>query len=95
MIYTSGFHREAERCFDAPWALVNLIHWERSHSLVAAPGKRTVQFASLSFDVSFIELFTTFYNGGTLVLVPAWLRNDPFRFPDLLKQGHIHRIILR
>ena len=49
-------------------ALANLIQWQLRTS-VCGPGDRTLQFAPISFDVSFQEIFTTFAQGGTLVLI--------------------------
>jgi non-ribosomal peptide synthetase component F len=48
--------------------LLNLIQWQLRTS-VLKEGDRTLQFAPISFDVSFQELFTTFAQGGTLVLI--------------------------
>ncbi len=49
-------------------ALVNLI---RMAAAILGDGEsqKTLQFASLGFDVSFQELFGTWCTGGTLVLV--------------------------
>jgi len=46
--------------------LVNLLQWQRKHSKATA-GTKTLQFAPLSFDVSFQELFATLGTGGTLI----------------------------
>lgn len=48
--------------------LLNLIQWQLRTS-VCKSGDRTLQFAPISFDVSFQEIFTTFAQGGTLVLI--------------------------
>ncbi|MBK7943818.1 MAG: AMP-binding protein [Flavobacteriales bacterium] len=48
--------------------LMNLIQWQLRTS-VCKEGDRTLQFAPISFDVSFQEIFTTFAQGGTLVLI--------------------------
>ena len=46
--------------------LINLIEWQVRTS-VLKEGAKTLQFAPISFDVSFQELFTTFAQRGTLV----------------------------
>lgn len=48
--------------------LMNLVRWQLRTS-VLKEGDRTLQFAPISFDVSFQEIFTTFAQGGTLVLI--------------------------
>ena len=46
-------------------AMANLIAWHKG-TVLGAPA-RTLQFAPLSFDVSFQECFGTWATGGTLV----------------------------
>ncbi len=65
--------------------LVNLISWQYRE---LGPGGTTLQFAPLSFDVSFQEIFSTLCAGTMLVLVPETLRQDPaglWRFISLQK----------
>ena len=45
--------------------LTQLLAW---HELALPGAYRTLQFASLSFDVSFEEVFSVWTTGGTLVL---------------------------
>src|ERR1043165_9202749 len=71
--------------------LVNLLYWQM-HRSAAAP--RTLQFTSLSFDVSFQEIFSTRCAGGTLVLMREEARRDPEGLWELLIRERIERLFL-
>jgi amino acid adenylation domain-containing protein len=68
VLYTSGSTGEPKGVCMGHAPLVNLLHWQQDNS-EAGPGTRTLQFAPLSFDVSFQEIFATLGTGGTLVLL--------------------------
>ena len=72
VIYTSGSTGKPKGVAMTHRPLVNLLYWQMRRS---ANALRTLQFASLSFDVSFQEIFSTWCAGGTLVLVRR--RNAP------------------
>src|SRR6185369_7889190 len=57
-------------------------------------GVPTLQFASLSFDASFHEMFACWGSGGTLVLVPEELRRDMPALALLLVERRIEKAIL-
>jgi len=86
VIYTSGSTGWPKGVAMPHRALANLINWQ-----TAAPFQplRTLQFASLSFDVSFQEIFSTWCSGGTLVTVSDEVRRDA---PALLRFMIEHRI---
>ena len=56
--------------------LLNLLRWQ-ARTCPVALGSRVLQFAPLSFDVSFQEIFSTLGEGGTLMLIAEGLRRDP------------------
>src|SRR5262249_24032199 len=67
VIYTSGSTGQPKGVAMHHRPLFNLISWE----IIGPPvpcGAKTLQFASLSFDVSFQEIFTTWCSGGLLIL---------------------------
>ncbi|HYG09090.1 MAG TPA: non-ribosomal peptide synthetase, partial [Pyrinomonadaceae bacterium] len=57
-------------------------------------GARTVQFASLSFDVSFQDMFSTWFSGGTLVLLTEAQRRDIGGLSGILTDSEVHRIFI-
>ncbi|MBL0034589.1 MAG: amino acid adenylation domain-containing protein [Flavobacteriales bacterium] len=73
--------------------LLNLIQWQLRTS-VLKEGDRTLQFAPISFDVSFQELFTTFAQGGTLVLITDEDRLNSTQLLRKIIAQKINRIIV-
>ncbi|MBV6405296.1 MAG: D-alanine--poly(phosphoribitol) ligase subunit 1 [Flavobacteriales bacterium] len=73
--------------------LTNLIQWQLRTSVLKA-GDRTLQFAPISFDVSFQEIFTTFAQGGTLVLITDEDRLNSTQLLRKIIAGKINRIIV-
>jgi amino acid adenylation domain-containing protein len=91
IIYTSGSTGRPKGVAMPHGALRNLIGWQLNSEFTPA---RTVQFSSLSFDVSFQELFSTWCSGGTLVLVSQEVRRDPAAMVEFLRTQRIERIFL-
>ncbi|MFN8352142.1 MAG: amino acid adenylation domain-containing protein [Flavobacteriales bacterium] len=73
--------------------LTNLIQWQLRTSVCKA-GDRTLQFAPVSFDVSFQEIFTTFAQGGTLVLITDEDRLNSTQLLRKIIAQKINRIIV-
>jgi amino acid adenylation domain-containing protein/FkbM family methyltransferase len=66
--------------------------WSAAASPARAP--RTLQFASLSFDVSFQEIFSTLGGGGEIVLVSEDERRDAPRLLRLIAETGVERLFL-
>jgi amino acid adenylation domain-containing protein len=75
IIYTSGSTGIPKGVAMQHQSLINLITWQ-IQNVTAPSSARTAQFASLSFDVSVQEIFSTWCGGGTLILVPEETRRD-------------------
>src|SRR5207249_1565553 len=84
VIYTSGSTGRPKGAAMRQGALVNLVAWQRERS-GWMPGRRTLQYSSIAFDVSFQEIFSTFAEGGTLVLVSEADRRDPTALLGVLR----------
>ena len=93
VIFTSGSTGRPKGVAMVHRALANLLTWQRR-----VPGfdraVRTLQFASLSFDVSFQEIFLTLATGGTLVLVSEEVRRDPDALARLLAERRVERLFV-
>jgi len=93
IIFTSGSTGRPKGVALSHGALANLIAWQKAVS-TPQPSQRTLQFASLSFDVSFQEMMSTWATGGALVLVGEELRRDPARLLATLEAAAVDRIFL-
>ncbi|MEA2693693.1 MAG: hypothetical protein QOJ16_3080, partial [Acidobacteriota bacterium] len=91
VLYTSGSTGRPKGVAMPHRPLANMVAWQ----LGAAPwGRRTLQFASLSFDVSFQEMLSTWGGGGCLVLVSDELRRDAPALLRLLRERRVERLFL-
>ena len=93
VIYTSGSTGKPKGVAMPHRPLSNLICWQRENA-VAASTARTLQFAPISFDVSFQDLFSTWCAGGTLLLLAEETRRDPGALLRFLAENKIERIFL-
>jgi amino acid adenylation domain-containing protein len=92
IIYTSGSTGRPKAVAMPHRPLVNLINYQTRLERLRAP--RTLQFASLSFDVSCQELFSTWTAGGSLVLIDEEVRLDGRELERVLSQQQVERIYL-
>lgn len=93
ILYTSGSTGRPKGVAMAHGPLARLVDWHLTND-GPQHGRVTAQFAPVSFDVSFQEIFSTLSAGGTLVLVPEDVRRDPDRLLDLLIENRVNRLFL-
>jgi len=93
VIYTSGSTGKPKGVVMPHRVLSNLVQWQLERT-VAGRRARTLQYASLSFDVSFQEMFSTWCGGGTLVMIPDELRRDANALLRLVDAMEIERMFL-
>lgn len=92
-IYTSGSTGKPKGVPLPHRSLVNLITWQLQNSTLEGAAK-TLQFASLSFDVSFQEMFCTWCAGGALVFITEEIRRDAQSLLQLIDKEQIQRLFL-
>jgi len=92
-IYTSGSTGLPKGVVLSHEGLSNLIEWQQTQGTLGQAA-RTLQFASLSFDVSFQELFTTWSQGGTLVMISEALRKDLPALAGFISEQQIGRLYM-
>jgi amino acid adenylation domain-containing protein/FkbH-like protein len=93
VIYTSGSTGRPKGIAMPHRAMVNLLEWHRQN-LNTRPGERVLQFAALSFDVAFQEIFSTLALGGTLELLDEWVRRDARALAELMVSRQISRLFV-
>jgi amino acid adenylation domain-containing protein len=91
LIYTSGSTGKPKGVAMRHGPMANLVQWQMRRSGEAL---RTVQFTSLSFDVSFQEIFSTLCAGATLVLLREETRRDAGALLQLLISERIERLFV-
>ncbi|WP_168188733.1 non-ribosomal peptide synthetase [Thermoflavimicrobium daqui] len=92
VIYTSGSTGKPKGIMMDHRPLVNLIQWQNKNLL--SPKANVLQFSTLNFDMSCQEIFATFSNGGTLVLIDERTRKDPEALFKLVLDEKISRVHL-
>ncbi|NOK21667.1 non-ribosomal peptide synthetase, partial [Corallococcus carmarthensis] len=93
LLYTSGSTGTPKGTAVEHRSVANLV----THEAVAygiGPDSRVLQFASLSFDLSVEEIFTTLCNGATLVLAPLEKLMPGAPLPVLLREQHLSVVSL-
>ncbi len=93
IIYTSGSTGRPKGVRMNHGTLDNLIRWQNAR-YPSAVCYRTLQFSSLSFDVSFQEIFATLTRGGCLFLVSQETRQDFRALLNAIDRHRIERIFL-
>jgi len=93
VLYTSGSTGRPKGVAWSHEALTNLVEWvDRDAGM--AHGVRTLQYASLSFDVSAQELFPTWRSGGTVVLLEEEQRRDAEQLLKVLATQRAERLFI-
>ena len=93
IIYTSGSTGTPKGIAMPHQSLANLVHWyNTTYTLDELP--RTLQFASINFDVSFEEMFSTWTVGGTLFALDEEERLNPYRLFEIIVENSINRMFI-
>jgi amino acid adenylation domain-containing protein len=93
IIYTSGSTGRPKGVAVPHDPPCHLLRWH-ARALPLAAGARVLQFAPLSFDASFQEVFGTWAAGGTLVLLDECQRRDPRGLRRFLADERINRVYM-
>ncbi|NOQ25782.1 MAG: amino acid adenylation domain-containing protein, partial [Bacteroidales bacterium] len=91
VIYTSGSTGNPKGVMLEHRNLINLIHNNANTNLVF---DRVLQFTSISFDVSFQEIFSTLLSGGQLFLISEDDRQEINKLFELVEKESIETLFL-
>ncbi|WP_371681071.1 amino acid adenylation domain-containing protein [Streptomyces sp. NBC_01276] len=93
VLFTSGSTGRPKGVAMPHRSLAGLVDWQaRAES--GAAGGATLQYAPMSFDVSFQEIFSTLCSGGTLHLIGDAERRDMPELLRLIDRAGIERVFL-
>jgi amino acid adenylation domain-containing protein len=92
LIYTSGSTGEPKGIMLEHRSLVNLIDYQFNHTNISF--NRVLQFTTISFDVSFQEIFSTLLAGGKLYLVDEETRNNIPGLFEVINRNEIETLFL-
>ncbi|MFD7134315.1 amino acid adenylation domain-containing protein [Streptomyces sp. NPDC059894] len=93
LLFTSGSSGEPKGVELPHRVLANYMRWQVPSASGAAGGK-TLQFAPLSFDVAFQEIYSTLCGGGTLQLLAEDERRDMPALLRLLDREEVERVFM-
>jgi amino acid adenylation domain-containing protein len=93
VIYTSGSTGRPKGVAMQHRPLVNLIAWQLGDWRAPANAV-TLQFATISFDASFHEMFSAWLAGGSVVLIDEALRYDQAALLELMEREGVERVFM-
>ena len=91
VMYTSGSTGRPKGVVMPHGPLFNLIAWQLTRNQL---GLKTAQYGSISFDMSFHEIFATWLAGGLLVIVPETSRRQADELLEIIQRESIERIFI-
>lgn len=91
VIYTSGSTGQPKGVMLPHRALTNLMCW---HNEKIQEQRNVLQFTTLNFDMSFIEIFSALCSGGTLILISEQDRLDLLTFSQVIKKNDVQQLVL-
>lgn len=91
VIYTSGSSGQPKGVMLPHKALLNLIKW---HQGKIREKRNVLQFTTLNFDMSFLEIFSALCSGGILTLISEHDRMDLTSFATIVKKHHVQQLVI-
>ena len=94
IVFTSGSTGKPKGVTISHKNMLNLIYFEKDVKKLLNGNNRILQFATMSFDVSYQEIYSALLSGSTLVLVDELTRIDSNKLTDYLLEKRIDTLFI-
>lgn len=94
IIFTSGTTGNPKGIGLSHKNMLNLIYHEKEKTKIITKSNRILQFATMSFDVSYQEIFTALLSTSTLILVQEEIRKDSKKLTNYIEEKKIDTLFI-
>ena len=94
IIFTSGSTGNPKGVMISNKNLLNLVEFEKEKLKIISDKSRVLQFATMSFDVSYQEIFSTLTRGATLVLIDDNVKKDKNKLTNYIIDKNIDTLFI-
>lgn len=94
IVFTSGSTGNPKGVTISHKNMLNLIYFEKEKTSLLTGNNRILQFATMSFDVSYQEIYSALLTGSTLVLIDENSRKDSNKLTNYLLEKQIDTLFI-
>jgi len=94
IIFTSGSTGKPKGVTISHKNMLNLIYFEKNKTSIFLSDSKVLQFATMSFDVSYQEIYSALLTGNTLVLIDDLIRKDMLKLANHIANHNINVLFI-